>query len=238
MIYGAILAGGMGQRMTQAVVPKQFLEIEGEAIIWIAIKKMLSVERFDKLIIAMHPEWSDYLEKMLAIKLGKKYSRIVVIDGGSTRLQSIENILSTIEKDGFHDDDVVILHDAVRPFVTKKLLENSIDATLKHQAVGVAAPVVDTMFWVENGTIQSMPDRDHLFHGQTPEGFHVQTLKKALEQLTPQERDTITGTVQICMVKGIPIHIISGDNENFKITSDSDFAMAQAYIKAGLDETR
>jgi 2-C-methyl-D-erythritol 4-phosphate cytidylyltransferase len=237
MIYGAILAGGLGQRLTKAVVPKQFLEVGGESIIWTTIKKMLSVKKFDKLIVAVYPEWKDYMEKMLTVKLDLQKD-IVVINGGQTRLDSIENIIKTIENYEIGEKDIIILHDAVRPFVTKKLLENCIKAASVHKAVGVAAPVFDTMFWVENNVIKSMPDRNYLFHGQTPEGFDVLTLKNAIENLTKEEKKIITGTVQICMLKGIPIQMIEGDNENFKITTDSDFAIAKAYIKMGLADAR
>ena len=88
------------------------------------------------------------------------------------------------------------------------------------------------MLWIENGTrVDSMPDRSKLFNGQAPDSFRLSILAKSLKELTPQQRRVITGTAQICLLDGIPIHTIPGDPVNIKLTSDSDMLIAEGLIQ-------
>lgn len=230
MIYGVVLAGGTGKRMKNGPMPKQFIELGGVPTVILTIKRMLLVERFDVLIIAIHASWVDYLNDLL-----KRYiddERIVVIPGGEERLDSITNAVNEAAKNGVAPDDVIVLHDGVRPFVPVKVLEDSIDGALKHDAVVAAVPAVDTMLWIEEGTVVSdMPDRSKLYHGQAPDSFRLAVLKRSLESLTDEDRKIITGTAQICMLKGIEIHTIPGDRNNIKLTTPEDLITAEGLLK-------
>lgn len=230
MIYGVVLAGGTGTRMKNGPMPKQFIELGGVPTIILTIKRMLLVERFDVLIIAIHQSWVEYLNALIERFVND--SRIVVIPGGAERLDSIANSVAEAAKRGVSHDDVIVLHDAVRPFVPIKVLEDSIDGALEHDAVVAAVPAVDTMLWIEEGTIVSdMPDRSKLYHGQAPDSFRLEVLKHSLETLTDEDRKIITGTAQICMLKGIKIHTILGDRNNIKLTTPEDLITAEGLLK-------
>ena len=230
MIYGVVLAGGTGTRMKNGPMPKQFIELGGVPTIILTIKRMLLVERFDVLIIAIHQSWVEYLNDLIERFIDD--SRIVVIPGGTERLDSIANSVAEAAKRGVSHDDVIVLHDAVRPFVPIKVLEDSIDGALEHDAVVAAVPAVDTMLWIEEGTIVSdMPDRSKLYHGQAPDSFRLEVLKHSLETLTDEDRKIITGTAQICMLKGIKIHTILGDRNNIKLTTPEDLITAEGLLK-------
>ena len=230
MIYGVVLAGGTGTRMKNGPMPKQFIELGGVPTIILTITRMLLVERFDVLIIAIHQSWVEYLNDLIERFIND--SRIVVIPGGAERLDSIANSVAEAAKRGVSHDDVIVLHDAVRPFVPIKVLEDSIDGALEHDAVVAAVPAVDTMLWIEEGTIVSdMPDRSKLYHGQAPDSFRLEVLKHSLETLTDEDRKIITGTAQICMLKGIKIHTILGDRNNIKLTTPEDLITAEGLLK-------
>lgn len=230
MIYGVVLAGGTGKRMKNGPMPKQFIELGGVPTVILTIKRMLLVERFDVLIIAIHASWVDYLNDLLERYIDDE--RIVVIPGGEERLDSITNAVNEAAKNGIGADDVIVLHDGVRPFVPVKVLEDSIDGALEHDAVVAAVPAVDTMLWIEEGTVVSdMPDRSKLFHGQAPDSFRLSVLKRSLESLTDEDRKIITGTAQICMLKGIEIHTIPGDRNNIKLTTPEDLITAEGLLK-------
>lgn len=232
MKYAAILAGGTGKRMSSAL-PKQFLELQGEAIIIRTIRRILSSALFDKLVIAIHPEWKSYLEELIA-KAALPAENILITEGGKERLDSIRNttgfITSTFGPAG--EKDYIVIFDAVRPFVSRQIMQDSLEALTRHEAVVAALPAVDTMLWIEEGTrVDSMPLRSKLYHGQAPDSFRLGTLCKALAALTPEEEQIITGTAQICMLKGIDIHTIPGDPKNIKVTTPFDIQLGEVLCQ-------
>ena len=134
MIYGAILAGGTGSRMKSIDIPKQFVEMEGKPIILYTIEHMLAAERFDYIYIAVHPDYEDYMKKLTAERV-KEPEKIRILLGGKERMDTIHNVTDAIEADhGIGDEDVIVIHDAARPFVTKQILNDSIDTAAKYGA--------------------------------------------------------------------------------------------------------
>lgn len=235
MVYGAILAGGTGTRMKLSAMPKQFLPLNGKPVIVLTLLKMLSLAQFDCIYIGIHPQWRAYFQGLLeehAVDL----SRVRVVDGGETRIDTITNVIAGIEADfSIQEADVIILHDAVRPFVTDQILLDSIAGAQRYGACVASIPAADTMLYSEDGlSVASMPNRQKLFHGQTPDSFNIALFKRALLSLTPEEKEIITGTAQIAMVKGIPIYMVPGDSGNFKITTDSDMMIAQKVVEGSL----
>ncbi|MBO4604904.1 MAG: D-ribitol-5-phosphate cytidylyltransferase [Clostridiales bacterium] len=230
MNYAAILAGGIGSRMVRADRPKQFLPLRGTPIIIHTTRRLLEGKFFDVLYIAIHPDWSDYLLQLLD-KYGMNDGSIKVIDGGKERLDTITNVINAIDSDyGIKDDDKIFIHDAVRPFVTDQIIKDSLDALDTCDAVVAADPVVDTMLWIEDDQteVKDMPARKNLYHGQAPDSFKLKVLKNSIDSLTEEDRKVITGTAQICMLKGITINTVPGDRSNIKITTDVDMAIASA----------
>lgn len=230
MNYAAILAGGIGSRMIRADRPKQFLNLKGTPIIIHTTRRLLEGKNFDVLYIAIHPDWNDFLNDLLE-KYGLTDDNIKVINGGAERLDTITNVINAIESDfGIKDDDKIFIHDAVRPFVTDQIIRDSLDALDTCEAVVAADPVVDTMLWIEDDKteVSDMPARKNLYHGQAPDSFKLKVLKGAIDELTEEDRKVITGTAQICMLKGIKINTVPGDRSNIKITTDVDMAIASA----------
>ena len=225
-----ILAGGTGKRMGNVKLPKQFLEICGIPVIVLTVKNILSYGLFDKVMIVIHPEWKNYLMELLA-NYAIDISCISFVDGGQERIQSIENGLDSLKEAGAGDEDIVVIHDAVRPFASKTLFANAIVETQKYGATVAIVPAKDTMIVSENGIAVDMPDRTKLFHGQAPDSFKFKILHDALKSLSPEEMATITGTAQICQKKGITIHTFLGEENNIKITTIEDMFLAKAIYE-------
>jgi len=235
--YAAILAGGVGNRMHSATIPKQFLTLGDRPIIIWTIQKIIRSQAFDHLYVAIHPEWKDYLRDLID-RWEINTDSMTIVSGGKERLDSIENVVDAIyDAHTVDPDDKILIHDAVRPFITDQIIQDSLRALDRHPAVVAAIPATDTMLWIENGTrVDSMPDRSKLFNGQAPDSFRLSILAKSLKELTPQQRRVITGTAQICLLDGIPIHTIPGDPVNIKLTSDSDMLIAEGLIQKELGE--
>lgn len=235
--YAAILAGGVGNRMHSATIPKQFLTLGDRPIIIWTIQKIIRSQAFDHLYVAIHPEWKDYLRDLID-RWEINTDSMTIVSGGKERLDSIENVVDAIyDAHTVDPDDKILIHDAVRPFITDQIIQDSLRALDRHPAVVAAIPATDTMLWIENGTrVDSMPDRSKLFNGQAPDSFRLSILAKSLKELTPQQRRVITGTAQICLLDGIPIHTVPGDPVNIKLTSDSDMLIAEGLIQKELGE--
>lgn len=231
MIFGAILAGGTGKRMDKHNIPKQFIDLCGKPIIIHTIQKMVSVKEFDFIFIAIHPDYKEYLQKTLESFNLSDNSKIVIIDGGKERIDSIENVINAAYELNHNAEDIIVLHDAVRPFVSQKILQDSIATASKYGACVAIVPAVDTIYFHDSDTIIDFPERSKLCNGQSPDSFKIGILKKSLEQLSENERKTITGTVQICSFKGFPVKTIPGDYQNIKITTENDLLLAEVIYK-------
>lgn len=231
MIYGAMLAGGSGTRVKSSDVPKQFIEINDQPIIIHTLKNMLKVKRFDCVYIACREDYIDYLKKQVTDNVDEP-ERVRVIAGGKERMDSIHSVTAAIEEDnGIHEDDVIVIHDAVRPFVTEKILNDSIDCAAKYGACVCGLPCADTILHsVKGGVVDDIPPRGELYSGQAPDSFRLKHFIEMQENLTEEQKSRITGTSQICTMNGQPIYIIEGDAINFKITTDSDLLMVRTLL--------
>lgn len=232
MNYGAILAGGVGKRMQSGNLPKQFLDLNGKPVILWTIERLTAAELFDEIYIAVHPDWMDTLQDLMK-QWKMDTSHIRVISGGKERLDTIRNVIDAIIKDhGIDSSDKILIHDAVRPFITNKIMEDSLNALDQYPAVVAAIPATDTMLWIEEGTkVDSMPTRSKLFHGQAPDSFRLQVLADSLDALSEEDKKVITGTAQICLVQGIEIHTVPGDPRNIKLTTPGDMYIAEGLMK-------
>lgn len=231
MIYGAILAGGSGTRMKSIDIPKQFVEMNGKPIILYTIEHMLVVKRFDYLYIAVHADYLDYMKELTATRVAEP-DKVRILLGGKERMDTIHNVTDAITQDhGIGEEDVIVIHDAARPFVTEQILNDSIDAAAKYGACVAAVPASDTMLHSVSGdVVDDIPVRSEIFHGQAPDSFRLKHFLDMQAALTPEQRAVITGTSQICTMNGQPIHMIAGDPVNFKITTDSDLAIVRSML--------
>lgn len=236
MIFGSILAGGTGARMDKHNIPKQFIDLCGKPVIIHTIERMLEIKEFEYLYIAIHPDYKDYLQNILKTFNLSDNSRIIIINGGKERIDSVQNVINAAYEFNHNDNDIIVLHDAVRPFTSVEILKDCIKAAQEYGATIATIPAVDTMLVSKDGEfLNEVPDRKTILHGQAPDGFKLGVLKKAIEELTPQERSYITGTAQICCVKGYPVKVIKGDVKNMKITVEQDLILAEKIYLQGVE---
>ncbi|MBC1424389.1 IspD/TarI family cytidylyltransferase [Listeria seeligeri] len=231
MIYAQILAGGKGTRMGNVSMPKQFLPLNGKPTIVHTVEKFILNTRFDKILISSPKEWMNHAEDNI-----KKYisdDRIVVIEGGEDRNETIMNGIRFVEKTyGLNDDDVIITHDAVRPFLTHRIIEENIDAALETGAVDTVIEALDTIVESSNHDfITDIPVRDHMYQGQTPQSFNMKKLYNHYQNLTTEEKQILTDACKICLLAGEQVKLVKGEIFNIKITTPYDLKVANAIIQ-------
>ena len=234
MIYGAILAGGIGKRIERFSIPKQFINIGGVPIIVVTLRQFLANERLDIIYVAVHHDWLSYAEKLFKDSFSKEQlSKIRVVTGGRERIDSFINIMNdVIAQTGINGQDILICHDSVRPFVSQQMINDCIDATLQYQLALTVIPVTDTIHTShDNDMIDGTLDRSQLFNGQTPSGFNLKLLHYSISKFSDEEKKTVTGTTQLMLKLGYKIKKVVGHTSNFKITTDNDLDVADRIMR-------
>lgn len=235
MIYAAILAGGIGKRIERTTIPKQFISIAGTPIIVLTIREFLKNTRFQKIYIAVHKDWKEYLEDLLDSSFSHdEVDRIIIINGGKERLDSFTNVMdSIIEEHGLNEDDILICHDSVRPFVRQQMINDCINATLEDGLALTVIPTTDTIHVAHDDKfIDGTLDRNGLYNGQNPSGFNIKLLKTAINNFTDEAKAKVTGTTQLMLKLGYKIRIVNGHTSNFKITTDNDLDVADRIVRS------
>ncbi len=231
MIYAEILAGGKGTRMGNTDLPKQFLMLGDKPIIIHTIEQFMLVDEIDKIIVCCPKAWIAHMEDIL-----KKYIptslEVKVVEGGSTRNETIMNGCKYIEKEfGLKNDDIIITHDAVRPFVSSKIIRENILAMKDADAVDTVIEAVDTIVESKDGMLLSnIPNRKMMYQGQTPQSFNIKKLMKLYEELTEKEKEILTDACKIFVLKGSKVKMVHGDEFNMKITKLHDLKVANAIL--------
>lgn len=231
MVAAGIVAGGTGSRMGNTTLPKQFLDLCGKPVIIHTIKKFLDNSKVDIVVVGINPEWHNYMQE-LTEKFFPDNDRIIITDGGSDRNETILNIISALEKHKAKDDCILVTHDAVRPFVTDRMIAESIKTMDSCNICTVAIPATDTIVCSENGiTVNDFPLRKTMFQEQTPQTFRIGTFKKVYNTLSDEQRKDITDACKLFYMCGYDIKIIDGDVFNIKITYPFDYKVAEMLMK-------
>ncbi|MDO5145835.1 MAG: 2-C-methyl-D-erythritol 4-phosphate cytidylyltransferase [Eubacteriales bacterium] len=232
MIFGVILAGGTGSRMGNMEKPKQFLTVGNKPVIIYTIEKFYANSRFEKVIVLCPNQWINHTQNLVK-KNFKNPDKIVVIEGGSTRNETIMNSIRYIEKEYTLDEDTIIVtHDAVRPFVTHRIIEENIDSAIKYGACDTVIPASDTIVeGKDHCFISNIPDRSIMYQGQTPQSFRAKRVKELYESLTEEQKSTLPDACKICVLKGEQVHLVEGEVFNIKITYPYDLRVAETLIK-------
>lgn len=239
MIYAEILAGGKGTRMGNTEMPKQFLKIGEKPIIIHTLETFLLNTRFSKIVITTPKQWiqhtNDLINKYIPKKLAEK---IAICAGGSDRNESIMNGIKYIEGNfGITEEDVIITHDAVRPFLTHRIIEENIDAALEFGACDTVVPAFDTIVEsVDGDIISDIPRRDFMYQGQTPQSFNIKKLVDLYDSLSSDEKTILTDAAKIFVVKGKHVKLVQGEVFNMKITTPYDLKLANALVRDDIND--
>ena len=231
MIYAGILAGGVGSRMGVTALPKQFLMLGGRPIIIHTVEKFLLNPRFDKIFVAVVPDYIEHTRDLIARYIGED-RRLTVLAGGSERNGSIENVIAEIRLYDESPDSILVTHDAVRPFVSAAIIDVNIDAALEFGATDTVVAANDTIIRSVDGEfIQEIPVRDELYHGQTPQSFRVGWFEEDYGALSDAQKATLTDACKIFTLAGRGVRLVMGDANNIKITTTFDMKLAEGLVE-------
>ena len=217
MVYAVILAGGSGTRMGTEV-PKQFLNICSRPVIIRSADAFLDSGLCDHVIITVPAEFTDYTRSL--IKQYRPDDNTDVIAGGKNRNSSLLNALEFIKQNKPYDGDTVVLtHDAVRPFINKRIIEDNIKAVREFGGCNTVVKCVDTVLVSDDGKfISSVPERKKLYNAQTPQSFNFKELLNIYEKMTDDEKENMTDACSVFLKYGKKVALVDGAQNNIKIT--------------------
>ena len=233
MIYAGILAGGKGTRMGRTELPKQFLTIGTRPILIHTLEQFLMSNKIDKIIVATPENWRTYTDDIIE-KYYPQNKKIVIVNGGTTRNETIMNICKYIKQDSKDEENIIVTHDAVRPFITQRIIEDNVEAILNKEidAVDTVMPAFDTIVEAKQSEIiTDIPIRDYMYQGQTPQTFRVNELMDNYNSLTEDEKNILTDAIKIYVLKNKKAQIVKGETFNMKITTAYDLKIANAIVK-------
>ncbi|MBE6772492.1 MAG: 2-C-methyl-D-erythritol 4-phosphate cytidylyltransferase [Ruminococcaceae bacterium] len=232
MVFAAVFAGGIGSRMGNSDTPKQYLELGTKPVIIHTIEKFFINNRIDEILVLCPKAWVAHTNALIKKHLPKG-KKITVIPGGATRNGTLENAIAYIEENcEINEDTVIVTHDAVRPFLTHRIIEENVDAAIKYGACDTVIPATDTIVESADGKmITSIPDRTKMFQGQTPQSFRLMELKRVLSSLTEDEKAILTDACKIFSIKNKDVYMVEGEVFNIKITYPYDLKVAHTLLK-------
>lgn len=230
-----IPAAGLGTRMSPPVPgkgkTKQFTELNGTPILIHTLRKFASSAAVSQIVVALRATEIDEFRARLEKEKDILRKPVELVEGGEHRQQSVANALARISAAA---DDIVLVHDAVRPFVNEDIINQVVQATRKYGAAIAGTPAVDTIKQVdrtsEGALITSTIPRERVVMAQTPQGFRYHILKKAFDEA---EADGFLGTDEASLVErsGGEVAVVMGSPRNIKITTPSDMELAEFFLK-------
>ncbi len=228
MNVAIIFAGGTGQRMKTAACPKQFLKLYGKPIIIYTLEVFQQHSAIDKIIIPCVSGWEDSLRTMCQdYGITKLYK---IVPGGKNTQESKLNALHGLA-DLCHDDDIVLMHDAVRPMITPQLITDNIEAVKKYGSAITADPFTETGVVSTDGvTVESTIERSKLYIAKAPQSFYYKDVLTAHEQGQSMPDSITIDTCTLMTALGKTLHFVQCDFANIKITRPDDYYIFKALV--------
>lgn len=216
-------AGGTGTRLGRRT-PKQFLRLGGEPILAVTLRHFVRHPAVESIVVAAPAEHAARTRALTGRPAARR--RVEVVAGGPTRQESVRCGLEALPA-GL---DLVLVHDAVRPFITRALVDAVAEAAAAAGAAVCALPIAETVKRVRDGVVEATLDRSVLWAVQTPQGFRVELLREAHDKA---RRDGIEGTDDAMLVErlGHPVRVVPGLPGNIKITTPADLRAARAMVR-------
>lgn len=231
MNIAVIFAGGTGQRMNTASKPKQFLELHGKPIIIYTLEYFQKHSQIDGIVVVCLESWIDYCENLL-----KKYQIdkvLKIVPGGNSGQESIFNGLEAAYQISDNEQDIVLIHDGVRPLINEALITNCIASVKKHGNAITVSPAIETILLkTEDGDIGNILKRSECEMAKAPQCFYLNDIYSCHLKAKAAGKDDFIDSASLMQYYGYKLNAVEGPLENIKITTPADFYIFRAIMDA------
>lgn len=229
MNYGLIFAGGTGQRMNSKSLPKQFLSVHGKPIIIHTLLQFENSKNIDGMVVVCYAPYIDKLNKLLKAYGIKKV--IDVVAGGENGQQSIFNGLKRLNECA-KDDDVVLVHDGVRPLIDGELIKRNIDCVKRNGNAITVSKAIETVVLVENDNVSAIENREKCFYAKAPQSFRFKDIFGCHNKAISENKHGFIDSATMMQYYGYELFTVLGDSDNIKITTQMDYFMFKGLLDA------
>lgn len=231
LVNAVIVAAGKGERMG-TLLPKPFLPLAGTPLLLHTLRSVKRSPLITTMVVVIAPEYEGRCRQMLEAEEALA-STVSLVHGGPERQDSVRLGLAALAP----DCEVVVIHDAARPFVSAEVINRSVTVAVKTGAALVAVPVRDTLKRVDQtGTVIETIPRQGLWLAQTPQTFQVSLIREAHARALAEGK-RVTDDAALIEWFGGKVEVVPGDPRNFKITTPADLHLAEALLQRGLTGT-
>lgn len=232
MNHAIILAAGVGQRMRNGGLPKQFLKLNGKPIVIYTLEKFENNEDIDDIVIVCHGNYVEYMQKLVDIYQISKVAKIVV--GGTDRQSSLERGINAIDNPQ-KEEDIIVIHDGVRPLVSANTIYENIRVAKQFGCAITVHPVTESVVVTEDEIVK-MPDfkkRAATYSMTSPQSFQLKLLKDTYVAYGEQNESEIPllDAAMVYASKGGEIHMVKEQSPNIKITTPEDYYILKAILE-------
>lgn len=232
MIYASILAAGAFEKNDKRSLPQPYNLLGGKPILIHTLEQFTISPKIDKIIVVANRDWVVYTQELIkkSISFPKE---IYVISGGENKNLSISLAAKYIEeKWGINEDDLLLNHDAIRPFISQRIIDDNVEAGRRYGVANTVMPTVDTIVVSDNKlTADSIPPKSKMYSEQTPQTF---LLKRFLDSYYAVNEETFgkeNDSVRFLLNQGHDVYLVSGDYSNIKIVTAFDVEVANAFLR-------
>ncbi len=225
MNIAIVAAAGQGTRMG-GDVPKQFRLLAGTPLIIHTLRRFEEAEAIGEIIVVTADEMRANFLQLTARYSLRKLSRVVI--GGATRAESVWRGLQQVRA---ATAEIVLVHDAARPFITPAEINRIVEVAREHDAAILACAATDTIKIVEDGAVLETPLRERVFHALTPQAFRYEILLRAYKQALAENDFSATDDSALVERLGVRVRVVEGDARNIKITRTEDWQAAERIMK-------
>lgn len=228
-VIAMVLAGGVGARM-RGPVPKQFMVVKGKPVLVYTLEAFQHAVAVEDIVVVSLPEWTriveEYVENCHLTKVK------AVVPGGPSGFESIRRGLHHLVEH-YSDDDIILIHDGVRPLLTEEVINANIAGVEKYGNAVTAVPATEALLYTDNGeSSQLVVERSHIMRTQTPQSLRLRDLALIHRQADKLGIHDSVATCTLLIETGHVVHAVRGDNSNFKLTSPEDVSLFEAYLNA------
>lgn len=231
--YAIVLAAGVGQRMRNGGLPKQFLKLMGKPIIIYTLEKFEASREIDQVIVVCHGSYIDYMRELLRLYQIKKANDIVV--GGSDRQRSLRRGLNIIVENGGKPQDIVAIHDGVRPLVDLATIQENIRVAKQYGCAITVHPVTETVVvtQAEEANMADFKKRSDTYSMTAPQTFQLGKIIEAYEKVdqSGEGEMPLLDAAMVYAQAGGEVHLVKQQGANIKITTPEDYYFLKAMLE-------
>lgn len=228
-----ILAAGVGQRMRSGGLPKQFVSLMGKPIIIYTLEKFEQCPEIDRVIIVCHGSYVEHMQKLLDLYKITKVQQIIV--GGSDRQSSLQKGLETVFEAEYTEDDIVVIHDGVRPLVRVATIQENIRVAKQYGSAMTVHPVTESVVVAKSEDIDfsNFKKRADTYSLTSPQTFQLQKIKEVYEKSAGADKDDmpLLDAAMVYAKAGGKVHLVKEQGANIKITTPEDYYVLKAMLE-------